>query len=455
MRREHRELGHELGAAVSTFATLFSGGELAGVGLQAAGLKHLWGIEYDSDIAGAAEMNGFSSIVVDVREVDYASLEAPYWLHASPVCKNASVAKSDGKEEAEDIETAQAVVRAIKVLNPIIVSIENVWGYRNFDAFKLILRGLVEQGYKADYWHLNAADYGVPQTRKRLILIARKDRYPQKPRATHHDPSGVEEGQLSLFAPSTQPWVGWYEAIEDLIDTLPESEFAPWQLERLPDNITTLLMNVKDSGSEWGKGYRALLELAPTMQASLTGGQLRAFLMMSNVSGYDRARIGQGDTLSNEPAKTVAAQPCGGMPRAFLVDTSGNMSREHTVKKESEPCPNGGAGWMRRPSTIPRAFVVDGQPNNYGESVTVRSGDEPFITTTSTQYKRPARAWLQQGRVVRMTPRALTRFQSVPDWYELPDKASLACTVIGNGVPSLLMQCIAESQLPAALRGAA
>lgn len=41
-----------------------------------------------------------------------------------------------------------------------------------------------------------------------------------------------------------------------------------------------------------------------------------------------------------------------------------------------------------------------------------------------------------------MIPRALARFQSVPDTYELPDKDSLACTVIGNGVPCRLMEAV-------------
>ena len=59
----------------------------------------------------------------------------------------------------------------------------------------------------------------------------------------------------------------------------------------------------------------------------------------------------------------------------------------------------------------------------------------------------PMRAWLSSGRVVKMTPRALARFQSLPDSYILPDKASLACTVIGNMVPSLLMQQIVEPLL--------
>ena len=52
----------------------------------------------------------------------------------------------------------------------------------------------------------------------------------------------------------------------------------------------------------------------------------------------------------------------------------------------------------------------------------------------------PSRDWLTQGRVVKMTPRALVRFQSFPDSYALPEKNSLAVTIIGNAVPPLLMR---------------
>jgi len=45
-------------------------------------------------------------------------------------------------------------------------------------------------------------------------------------------------------------------------------------------------------------------------------------------------------------------------------------------------------------------------------------------------------------RVVALTPRCLARFQSVPDWYELPEKKSLATKIIGNGVPSLMTRAI-------------
>lgn len=53
-------------------------------------------------------------------------------------------------------------------------------------------------------------------------------------------------------------------------------------------------------------------------------------------------------------------------------------------------------------------------------------------------------AFLNQRHVYEMTPRALARFQSFPDSYVLPDRASLACTVIGNAVASLMMRRIVE-----------
>lgn len=51
------------------------------------------------------------------------------------------------------------------------------------------------------------------------------------------------------------------------------------------------------------------------------------------------------------------------------------------------------------------------------------------------------------ARVVAMTMRCLARFQSFPDWYELPEKRTLAARVIGNAVPPLLMQKVAEAML--------
>ena len=142
------------------FGTLFSGGEGVGVGLTAAGLHHVWGIEFDADIAAVAADNGFAVHVADVRQVDYAALPAVDWLHASPVCTRASVANSGAVESQEDIDTAAAVVRALKAQSPQVFTLENVWQYRTFKAFTSITDALGAMGYFWTYDHCNSADFG-------------------------------------------------------------------------------------------------------------------------------------------------------------------------------------------------------------------------------------------------------------------------------------------------------
>ena len=66
----------------------------------------------------------------------------------------------------------------------------------------------------------------------------------------------------------------------------------------------------------------------------------------------------------------------------------------------------------------------------------------PAMTMVSSSRAANTRAWLASGRVVKMTPRALARFQSFPDNYALPDRASLACCILGNAAPPLLMRAV-------------
>lgn len=69
-----------------------------------------------------------------------------------------------------------------------------------------ILRGI---GYSAWCGILNAADYGVPQTRRRAILIASRVRKVAPPEPTH---AKVAESE-TLFGPGRRQWVSMAEAL--------------------------------------------------------------------------------------------------------------------------------------------------------------------------------------------------------------------------------------------------
>lgn len=376
-----------------TIATLFGGIEGVGVGARAAGYTHLWGIEWSARLAAVAEMNGFRSIVANVCAVDYATLAKPYHLHASPVCKNASVAKTDGEESREDLETAQAVCRAIVALTPHVFTLENVRGYAKFAAFRAIVATLKANGYGVAWNILNAVDYGVPQTRERLILRAvRGQERPLLPVATH-----ARADRITPLFDERLPWIGWYEAIEDLLPTLPNSAFAPWQLARLPVEMrTTTLVGAG--------GY-------DNTSAGTTPGKWKAWL----VDG-DNARA---DT---------------GMPTLRAFDAPAMTLRGTRVSP-------------------PRALLVHSTDQR---SMPTRDADDPAFTVMADSFDashqpggRP-RAWLNAGRVVQMTPRALACFQSFPDSYQLPGQKGLACEGIGNAVPPLLAQRLIECNDPGA-----
>jgi site-specific DNA-cytosine methylase len=195
---------------VTTFASLFSGGGLADVGLRQAGLRHLWGIELDPARAAVGVANGFDVRAADVLAVDPKTLEAPDWLHASPPCTsfsqaNPRAAQADGGRATElDRTLALRVVDFAAALRPLWVSVENVMGWEDTEPMRAVVAGLEGLGYMVAWWLLNAADFGTPQSRRRLFVLASRVGRPQPPASTHSRLGGLFE----------RPWVGW-EAVCD------------------------------------------------------------------------------------------------------------------------------------------------------------------------------------------------------------------------------------------------
>lgn len=202
--------------------TYFSGGGLVEEGLKGI-IDPVVAVEYDEKISGVYRNNfGQHIVTADVRDVDPKELvkqidgEVEYF-HASPVCKNYSQAKSNHAELELDKETAASTAEFINAVKPKVVTIENVKGYKDSDAMKIITDALDANGYTWDADVYNAADYGGYTNRERLIVRAVRDgKLPEKPKKMAHKS-------------------GWYEAVEDIIPTLTEKKngVAPWMDVRL------------------------------------------------------------------------------------------------------------------------------------------------------------------------------------------------------------------------------
>ena len=216
--------------------TYFSGGGLVEEGLKGI-IDPVVAVEYDRKISGVYRNNfGQHIVTADVRDVDPKELvkhidgEVEYF-HASPVCKNYSQAKSNSGEVELDKETAKSTADFIDAVKPRVVTIENVKGYKDSEAMKIITQALDKNGYKWDVDVYNAADFGGYTSRERLIVRA------------------VKDGELPK-KPKKQPRKGgWLEAVEDILPTLTvkESGVAPWMDARL-----------KADGIDWQKVEKPL-----------------------------------------------------------------------------------------------------------------------------------------------------------------------------------------------------
>jgi DNA (cytosine-5)-methyltransferase 1 len=79
-------------------------------------------------------------------------------------------------------------VRVLEKLQPKGFLFENVYGLlgaEKGESIKKIVRAFKEIGYNISYRILDAADYGVPQHRERIIIVGSKDKVFKFPKPTH------------------------------------------------------------------------------------------------------------------------------------------------------------------------------------------------------------------------------------------------------------------------------
>lgn len=204
---------------------LFSGAGGLSEGLRQAGFKSIAAVDFDKNASATYQKNHPDTVVLtrDISTLDPDELlqildgRELDLLAGGPSCQGYS---THGKRNAEDPRNFlfKHYLRIAKALNPRWILIENVQGMLTYNKGYFrneILSELVRMGYHADAKVLVAADYGVPQLRRRIFFLAtRTDCEITFPAVTH--------GQVAYG--NLKPYVTVGEAFFDLPNLLDGNE---------------------------------------------------------------------------------------------------------------------------------------------------------------------------------------------------------------------------------------
>jgi len=205
-----------------------AGGGGQALGLEQAGFRHEALVEIDPDFAKTLKLNRpfWDVRATDMVEFDGRPFKGVELLTAGLPCPPFSVA---GKQlgDKDERNLFPEAIRLIDEIRPKAVMIENVRGFLSavFEDYRgQLKRQLSKLGYHVDWRLLNSSDFGVPQLRPRVVIVAlRKDLVDafDWPEVQPHNPPNVGDCLRDLMA--ANGWRGvsrWAERANEIAPTL-------------------------------------------------------------------------------------------------------------------------------------------------------------------------------------------------------------------------------------------
>ncbi len=161
---------------------LFSGAGGMSEGLRMAKFKIKFAFEIDPIASMTYKMNHKTTKVFtqDIRTVNTEKIrkslkgQTIHLLAGCPPCQGfSSIRRLNRSQPVEDERNflINEYVRFVDDLQPYTIMLENVPGLEMSEDFHRAIHHLKDTGYHVEYDVLNVKDYGVPQSRKRLVMV--------------------------------------------------------------------------------------------------------------------------------------------------------------------------------------------------------------------------------------------------------------------------------------------
>ena len=424
---------------------LFAGAGGAALGLEAAGLEHLACVEWDEDACSTMRAAGLPAVQGDVRDLSLYEGMAPDLLWSSFPCQAWSTAgKRRGAQDERNMWPA--TVEAVDFTGPTWFVGENVVGLTNHkgackqgkccvgtplcpNAYfnQVILEDLRKRFNWVSWKILDSADFGVPQRRRRVFIVAGPHAV-EFPERTHANP----EKERGLFDKNLLPWNTVGQAL-GLTGELSGSR-----------NSTNNPRQERPASTE---------EPAPTIGGK--GNQmLRVIGGGRNPQTPELAHKRNYRDLTGEPCTTIAASQIGnaGPWIEYRRGRDGGARYERHGVDEPSCALRGSPGGSSQPFLTESRWRKGEHPELLDRpsalvSATEYKGTNGKESTGWTAQGGPARApdtlWLATGRR-RLTVAECARLMDLPDEYPLKGTKTSQYRQVGNAVTPIVAQRIAE-----------
>jgi len=216
---------------------------------------------------------------INLTEYTYPEATPIELMLVSPSCSTSSKINVKAGEKPQDLRTAESIVRAIKAYQPRIIVMDTIDQYPTIckESWAILTDGLVGNGYLMDIWHLNAKHYGVPQDRKRMFLVAKRDSFlgwkiPKKDNVSQ----------------------GWYKAIQDIVPKMKPFDLSEPRCDEIRRKIDLCENSpwylCAHAGAQPSWRARGIYEVAPTIKAlEISRGALNQLIVVNRenpLKGY-------------------------------------------------------------------------------------------------------------------------------------------------------------------------
>ena len=180
MTPHHRSPAKPLPYRRYTFGDCFCGAGGMSRGAINAGLRIAWGFDFNLPACRTYQLNFLGTPIYNVWANDFSNSKKDCKCdicHISPPCQFFSpLHTAHGKDDDMNTASLFAIEALLKKAKPRIVTLEETAGLVKIgvhkDYFNAVINMFTSQGFSVRWKVLNCADFGVPQQRKRLVIIA-------------------------------------------------------------------------------------------------------------------------------------------------------------------------------------------------------------------------------------------------------------------------------------------